>query len=183
MSSKLSECEIKELFEQNYFGLVEFSWRLVRCEEASRDIVQDVFAKLLRKEVFCRDSHVLTKAYLYTMTKNASLNYLRKIRTITSYEYANPLDEISDTDVLEALIYAESIDQLYKAIQSLPESCRNICQMTYLEEKSNQEVAEFYGISINTVKTQKKRALELLGKRLPTVVRCIKILFFYFFLI
>ncbi|SUJ04565.1 Sigma-24 [Sphingobacterium spiritivorum] len=177
MNSKLSECEIKELFEQNYFGLVEFSWRLVRCEEASRDIVQDVFAKLLRKEDFLTDKHILTKAYLYTMTKNASLNYLRKIQTITCYEHANTAGETSDADVLEALIYAESIDQLYKAIQSLPEACRNICKMTYLEEKSNLEVAEFYGISINTVKTQKKRALELLGKRLSPVVRCIKIFF------
>ncbi|MDF2850806.1 MAG: sigma-70 family polymerase sigma factor [Sphingobacterium multivorum] len=172
------EDNIKALFEHNYYGLVELSCRLVGSNETGEDIVQDVFVKLLSSDIALPDGEQPAKSYLYTMVKNASLSHLRKIKVIHNYRQSNPLIEISDEDILEDIIYAEAINQLYASIRNLPEASRNIFNMAYLEEKSNSEVAESCGISINTVKTQKRRAMASLKKMLFPVLRSIKILLF-----
>jgi len=181
MSSNLKQNIIKGLFEQNYYGLVELSCRLVGNMDNAQDIVQDVFVKLLDgNTVFPYDS-TGAKSYLYTMVKNASLSHLRKSQVIQNYRLINPQTEISDEDILESIMYAESINQLYATICALPEACQNIFKMAYLEEKSNMEVATFYGISINTVKTQKRRAMTSIKKILFPVLRSVKMLLFLFF--
>ena len=181
MSSFLSEFDIKRLFEQFYPGLVEFSSRLVYCQESARDIVQDVFVKLLVDDTLVlKDEHYL-KTYLYSMVKNACFNELRKQEVKSRYlEYQKRTDS-EEEDILEALIYAESINQLYAAIETLPEACRKVCNITYIEEKSNSEAAEITETSINTIKTHKRRALELLRKQIIPSIKAIKTFFLFFF--
>ena len=65
-----------------------------------------------------------------------------------------------------AVLKAEVWGEVYRAIASLPEGCRNVFKLSYLEGLKNQEIADELKISINTVKTQKARALELLKLRL-----------------
>ncbi|RKO70692.1 sigma-70 family RNA polymerase sigma factor [Sphingobacterium puteale] len=178
MPSNLMENKIKALFEQNYYGLVELSCRLVGSNETGEDIVQDVFVKLLDKDTVLPKDSQAAKSYIYAMVKNASLSHLRKVKVIHKYRQVNPATEISDEDLLENIIYAEAINQLYASIRNLPEASQNIFKMAYIEEKSNLEVAESYGISINTVKTQKRRAMATLKKVLFPVFRSIKILLF-----
>ncbi|MGE8381002.1 MAG: RNA polymerase sigma factor [Sphingobacterium sp.] len=50
-----------------------------------------------------------------------------------------------------------------------------------MDEKSNKEIAEHFNVSINTVKTQKRRALLLLRKQLNPFYRGIKNIFLLFF--
>ncbi len=72
----------------------------------------------------------------------------------------------NDEHMLYSIIETEVLDAVYLSIDQLPEGCRNILKMTFLEEMKNQEVADKLGISVNTVKTQKQRAVQLLKLRL-----------------
>ncbi|MGN0022130.1 MAG: RNA polymerase sigma-70 factor [Sphingobacterium hotanense] len=165
------EVHVKELFDQYFLSLVEFSWHFVKCRDTALDIVQDIFAKILDKRLEVPQNGTSAKSYLYRSVKNASLNYVRHIKIIENYNRATSFNEVSDENVLDAIINAEILSKLYFAIQSLPKGCQEVCRLTYLEGKSNSEVAELFGVSINTIKTQKKRSLELLRARLsPTLV-------------
>ncbi|WP_316814502.1 RNA polymerase sigma-70 factor [Pedobacter nyackensis] len=181
MTPSFRNTEIQVLFEQYYVALVEFSWRIVKCDEAARDIVQDVFVRLLEKNYQLQDNESAQKSYLYMTVKNASLNYLRREGIAGKYLEVNDFTEYEDKLLLDALIYAELIGQLHKAIDSLPEVCQHICKLSYFDEKSNMEIAEDCDVSINTVKTHKQRAIKLLRQRLIPAYKTAKIIFPFFF--
>ncbi len=106
------------------------------------------------------------KNFLYTTVRNASLNYLRHRKVAKQYLDYQDSCPLEEANVLDAIIRSEVVDEIYEAIQSLPESCRRISRMGYLEGMKNQEIAEELGLSINTIKTHKQRALQLLRLRL-----------------
>ena len=174
--------KIQDLFEHYYIGLVGFCGRIVNCDETSRDIVQDVFVKLLDGKVKLPVETPALKSYLFSMVQNATLNYLRREKLLNNYKTANDVLEFGEKTILDAMIYSETIQQLHHAIQSLPEACRNICELTYLEENSNKEAAELSNTSINTVKTHKRRAVSLLRERIVPTLRLVKSVLFFFFL-
>ncbi|MVZ65797.1 sigma-70 family RNA polymerase sigma factor [Sphingobacterium sp. DK4209] len=175
------EVRVKELFDQYFISLVEFSWHFVKCHDTALDIVQDTFVKILDKNIALPDHENAVKSYLYTAVRNASLNYTRHLKISEAYNLENPIQEVSDEDVLDAIISAEALNKLYTAIQSLPKGCQEVCRLTYLEGKSNSEVAELCGVSINTIKTQKKRSLELLRGRLSPSLATLKNFILLFF--
>ena len=65
--------------------------------------------------------------------------------------------EFPEADYQKEEIYR----QLYLAIDRLPKKCREIFLM-YMDGKKNEEIAQILSISIETVKTQKKRAMRFL---------------------
>lgn len=69
--------ELEELFKENYDALCMFSMHYVEGFEAAEDIVMDSFSKLYEK-VSAGEKIVFPKLYLYQMTKNASIDYVRK---------------------------------------------------------------------------------------------------------
>lgn len=69
--------ELEELFKENYDALCMFSMHYVEGFEAAEDIVMDSFSKLYEK-VSAGEKIVSSKLYLYQMTKNASIDYVRK---------------------------------------------------------------------------------------------------------
>ena len=181
MDKTFTEVRLKALFVQYYVALVEFSTHLLSCRETALDIVQDVFVKLLEKESELPEQEKLVKSYLYTAVKNASLNHIRHLKVVDAYHQQQGWQEDADIRLLDALIYAETINSLHTAIQKLPKSCQEVCRLTYLEGKSNSEAAELCGVSINTIKTQKRRSVELLRVTLGPIVNTVKILLLFFF--
>ena len=75
-------------------------------------------------------------------------------------------DMIEEQTIMDAMMQAEVINQLMEAINQLPQGCRQVLQLAIFEKLSNDEIATNLTISINTVKSQKKRALQLLRTRL-----------------
>ena len=105
MTPSFRKTEIQVLFEQYYVSLVEFSWRIVKCDETARDIVQDTFVKLLEKDYQVQNNENAQKSYLYSTVKNASLNYLRREKVAGKYLEASDFIEQEDTLLLDALIW------------------------------------------------------------------------------
>lgn len=176
-----SEKQVKALFEQYYIGLVDFSWYFVKCRETAFDIVQDVFVKVLEKPSELPTHEKAMKSYLYSSVRNTSLNHIRHQKVKYEYNKSKAWCEIEEDHILAALINAETVNNLYRAIESLPGSCQKVCKLTYLEGKSNSEAAELCDVSINTIKTQKRRSVKLLRRRLVPAFNSIKVALLFFF--
>lgn len=171
--------QVRELFERYYITLVEFVNRIIKCEETARDLAQDIFVKLLENDPKLPEAEFKIKSYLYSMAKNSALNYLRHRKVVQKFEKNHdPSAYISESNLLDALIYAESVYQLHKAIQALPEACQSVCKSTFLEEMTYKETAAVSRTSVNTVKTHRRRAIELLRKQLQPPLRIVKSIFF-----
>ncbi|ULT28819.1 sigma-70 family RNA polymerase sigma factor [Sphingobacterium sp. E70] len=85
-------------------------------------------------------------------------------------KYFDQLDKdmIEEQTIMDAMMQAEVINQLMEAINQLPQGCKQVLHMAIFEKLSNDEIANNLTISINTVKSQKKRAIQLLRTRLDS---------------
>ncbi len=156
----------RTVFERFYTRLCVFANRYVNDRDASKDIVNDVFIKFWKApKQFQHIDHVL--ASLYLATKHTALNHRQAvIRSMKrNFVYQVEMGD-EDTFYLAEITGTEMLNELYEAISKLPEKARRIIRETYLEGKSNQEVADEMGISLQTLRNQKSRALAILRSRL-----------------
>lgn len=157
-----------EFFKNHYEQLCRFAGRFVKYEDTAENIIQDLFV-----HIWVRGSNIdveqNVKAYLYTSVKNLCLNYLKKSKRISSL---NINSEVQTEDIKspeENLIKDEMFTAIHNAIENLPEKCRRIYLMKKYDELSYKEIAKILGVSVNTVKTQMKRALKSLLKQLENL--------------
>ncbi|GAA0881890.1 RNA polymerase sigma-70 factor [Sphingobacterium siyangense subsp. cladoniae] len=158
------------LFGDNFVKLCEFSYQWTRSDELSKDVVQDAFLILIEKPDILQKPLPVIKSFLYSTVKNKSIDAYRysKVREINTAHHLT--DDIDDNNYLEALIRAEVVGELHKELGKLPSACKNICELIYIQEKKYEEVAKELNISINTVKTQRQRAIKALRDKFLSII-------------
>jgi RNA polymerase sigma-70 factor, ECF subfamily len=153
------------LFRQQYEPLCHFAHRFVSDFDAAEGIVQDVFVRMweMREKATI---HTSLKSYLFTAVRNSCLNQIKHGK------YASPLQDLEEgsgptTSHPDAQLESNELARaLEKAIEGLPPKCREIFCMAKYDGLSYQEIADIQGVSLNTVKTQLKRALKSLSSSL-----------------
>ena len=167
--SQSERFQFEAIFNQYYRTLSYFAARFVEDRDAAEDIVMDAFVRLWQKgsDLASRDTCV---SFLYSAIRHACIDLLRqqKRREISKAEIAY-LSNKQERYVLEEMIRAEVVQQLYMAMNALPPKMRAVFQLFYLEGKSIKEIAQELNVSVNTIKTQKARALQLLKEKLPYI--------------
>lgn len=126
--------------------------------------MQDVFLKLWENGSDTK-IHTNLKAYLYTSVKNTCINFLKRENLFSSFGE----DDLADggyKSAYENFEHSEIQRQINRAINKLPDKCRRIFMMCKYDNLSYAEIAAIQNISINTVKTQLKRAVKTLAKNL-----------------
>lgn len=156
----------KLLFEKYYVRLCDFARRILEDEAGAEDIVQDVFVTFIERSESISIGSVAIRAYLYQSVKNACLNKIRKGKVVERFETSHELPSIEEEHALSAMIHSEIIGEIHHALKKLPEGCRLIIRLGYFEGLNNPQIANELKISVNTVKSQKQRALFLLRKDL-----------------
>jgi RNA polymerase sigma-70 factor (ECF subfamily) len=159
------------IFENYNRLLFTCAIQLVKDKEQAEDIVSESFTKLWqRHDVFQTEEHI--KAFLFVTTRNASLNYLRHIqrKTASQSELSYLQRDKDDQDVITDMIEGELLRMIYPMIETLPNKCKTIFKLIYFEDASTDEVAEKLHITPRNVLNQKRRALQLLKKRLLVAV-------------
>ena len=168
---------LEELFQKYYARLVYFACQLTTDRSGAEDIAQEAFIKYWNLKDEISGDEAAIKSFLYTSVKNTCLNTIRHLKVVDSYAAQAEKSEVEEETAIHAIIKAEVLGELHQAISSLPESCQKVSRMGFLEGMKNHEIAQELGVSINTVKTQKKRGLELLRRRLnPEIISLLLIL-------
>ena len=151
------ERAFKSIFDLFNKRLLYLAREIVPDAAVAEDLVQEAFVKLWdRRENFA--DLVAIKAFLYLCVKNSCRNEYKHAKVVDKYlsRQGAPIEEHV---VISKIIEAEVFSGLYDAIERLPSGCRDVIYLGYFAEMSNQEVADALNVSINTVKTQKLRAL------------------------
>lgn len=155
---KICEGDIKTFntfFKSKYKSLCISAFMILKQEALAEDIVQGCFIMLWERRHNLR--HITNiDSYLFVIVKNACLDELRKQKLIEDIE--NVEDIRIDETPYELLRVQELGAQIEMAISKLPKQCKEIFEKVYIEGGKYQEVANTMGVSINTVKTQLKRA-------------------------
>lgn len=162
------EDSVQALFELYYPSLCLYAEKILKDSMGAEDVVEDVFFKLWQnKPRFNSLNHL--KAHLYLSVRNGSLNVLKMDDRAgrRQHEYLTFLP-LHDECHLAEITRQEGYRLLYEAVKTLSPQAQKIITLTFLEGKSNQEVADQLDLSIHTVKAHKRRALELLRSRIPS---------------
>jgi RNA polymerase sigma factor (sigma-70 family) len=120
------------------------------------DLVQETYVRVLRVEDPARLVH--PKAFLFTTARNAAIDLFRR-RNAHPHESLTgneglielPLLDASPT-VAETLERRQRREALTAALRSLPERCREVMLLRYLDGCSGKEIADRLNISLGTVK-------------------------------
>ena len=127
-----------------------YAINFLSSQQAAEDIVQDLFATMWEKKMRFL-SLPSFRTYLYNSIRNASLNYLKhqNVESLYLERLASTYREITEEeDTNEEEVYR----LLFRA----------------MDGKKNEEIATVLGISIETVKTQKKRAIQSIKEQMGT---------------
>ena len=157
--------EFKELYKSNAPMLIFYAGKYVNAI-AAEDLVQDVFFKIWQKRTFLFLKEGI-RTYLYRSVQHACLDYLKHqevkgdyINTVTTQL---KIEEIYYNDDPQSLFAEdERLELIYKEMDKLPEKCREIFTMSYLEERKTSEIAVLLNISTRTVEAQLYKALKIL---------------------
>lgn len=150
-----------------YFPIItHFAMRIVVDRPSAEDVAEETFIKLWHHHSRVGNFQSV-KAFLFITAKNACLNERRSSRNLLrrheGFSAGQPeQSEWIDQEIVRAEVQAE----ILRAVDELPEKMRRIFQLGFLEGMPNREIAKTLSISVNTVKTQKARALELLREKL-----------------
>jgi len=158
------QTHIEYLFRTYYARLCFFARRTTGDADLAEDIVQEAFLNCWKMGLSF-DQEPVAKSYLYRSVRNACLNHVRHQEVVRRHASTAPADD-ADAPVIEEIVRAELLGEVYAAIESLPEGCRTVVRMAYFDKLRNEEIAEILSVSVNTVKTQKMRGLRLLRLRL-----------------
>ena len=169
--------EFELLFRKNHKFLCMIAMDYVHDQFIAEDLVQEFFIDYWQR----RDLINLTtsfEAYARRAIKYKSIDYLRK--TAIAEKRNTALTIIEEQ---QAILEEEEEDQelqhqryikIIEMIQSLPPDRRKIFMLHAMDKLTYAQIAEKQSISINTVKTQLKRAYNAL--RTKTLVLLLGIL-------
>ena len=157
-----SEDSFHQTYDRFYQALVMYALNYISDQAMAEDIVQDVFSQIWENKTEFTSVPSL-RVYLYNAVRNHVFDLQRKQKAASKYIRLNP--PVNEIDVENSYVKEEIYNQLFAAIDRLPERQREVLLLT-MEKRKVKEIAELMSISINSVKTQKQRAMETLRKTL-----------------
>jgi len=167
------------VYKSHKAALFFFVKRFVIDRAEAEDITAETFIKLWKiRHNF--ETHQNIKAFLYITARNACLDCLRarKKSTGMQQEMLYLLLQNNDITFIQDDIKADVLTQVKEKIEGLPPKCKQIFKMAFLERVKNADIAEKLGLSLQTVKNQKVRAIKLLRLALNKDLVLLTLLFF-----
>ncbi len=153
-----NEKAFNEAFDLYYTSLCFFADNILHDFDLSRSVVQQVFVDMWVKRE--KLQVVSLKAYLFQSARNAALDVLKHKKAES--KYLAMFDQSEKELMTDWIENAELADRINKAIDKLPEKCRQIFILCRFEELKYAEVAERLNISVKTVEMQVSIALKKL---------------------
>ena len=148
-----------EIHDDMYDSLCLYGYKMLSDQALVKDVVQEAFMVLWNRRV--EFSTLLgTKSYLYSIVRNKIINHLRKDHPVSLEDH-----QVEEEKVDNQISKEEAYKLVREAVAQLSGQTRKVVELT-ISEHTNPEIAEILGVSINTVKTHKKRGYEKLREML-----------------
>jgi len=124
------------------------------------DLVQETYTRLLRAQA--NGGVRYPKAFLFTAARNAAFDLFRR-RGAKPTEAVTDLVELTVLEEMPGV--GEQMDQSYElevladAVRALPDRCRQVIMLRYLDGLAYKEIAVQLGISAETVKVHMAKGM------------------------
>lgn len=167
MSNVPEISEFNTLYKQQRPVLLHYAMGYLKDQEAAEDIVAEAFIKTWnRYEDF--ESKENTTAFLFVVTRNACLDYLKSAKRRIVYDQ-DVLEQLPHyTDIFLSMVNAELLSLVRSEIDKLPEKQREVLRLSFLEGLSTEEICSQLNISASAVFANRSLGLQKLRKSIQS---------------
>lgn len=140
----------------NCYGL---ALRIVRDRGIAEDVVAETYLQIWRSARRFDAARGTPLAWLLMICRSRAIDQTRqRERAVASLEAARVHDEFANHDDPSSLLIAmEQNTALHQALQALPELPRQILGLAFYRGLTHQEIAEYTGLPLGTVKSHIRR--------------------------
>ncbi|MDR2283534.1 MAG: RNA polymerase sigma factor [Sphingobacterium sp.] len=140
--------------------------QIVKDPNVAEDLHQETFLKLwASRGQIPKESNL--KAYIFTIAKNLSIDFFRKVAKDRKLQQEIFQHLTITYEHVDALIQSQENAEIFqKILNHLPPQRKQVFLLIKMEGKSYQEVADFYGVSLSTIKDHMAKAMKLVKAQL-----------------
>lgn len=165
--------DLEELYDEHAQALYACCLELTRSDADTKDVLQDLFTKISRQPKILKGVRNV-RAYLLRLVHNSAIDLMRRRGTREKY--------VQETSRNSPQIFEANDDRdeemfrqaLSDALAELPEEQRAAVHLRLWEGLKFEEIAELLGISVNTVASRYRYAIDKLQQRLRPLYNEIK---------
>jgi RNA polymerase sigma-70 factor (family 1) len=159
------ETAFTEIYDRYWKVMYLHVFRMVRDEEESKDIIQELFSTFWQKKEIIQSTNI--GGYLYVAARNKVLNLVQQNKVRSDYlislgKFSHEMSNVT----LEQIDEKDLAQSLEREIAKLPDKMRIIFELSRKENLSHKEIALKLGLSDKTVKKQVSNALKLIRNNL-----------------
>jgi RNA polymerase sigma-70 factor, ECF subfamily len=137
--------------------------RILRDNGAAEEVLQDIFHQLWRAASGFDAARGSLSSWLLVMTRNRSIDRLRRRDLTADVEAAGPV-LASSFNLENETARSELVTRVRRALESLPDGQRKAMELAYFEGLTQSEIAARTGDPLGTVKTRMRTAMAALKK-------------------
>ena len=154
------------LFHRHHRPLYGFLFQMTRQKEASEDMLQNVFYRMLRsRHTFTGEGDF--KTWMYYIARNVIRDHVKKSSRDPGFHDISELADKIGADVRtdEQIERKLEIKALQRALDSLSRDSREVLILSRFQELRHEEIARVLDISVGAVKVRIHRAINQLKER------------------
>ena len=152
------------LYRVRHGAICRFALQMTGRPDLAEDVTQETFLALALHGKRYDPDRGSVLAFLYGIARNLILKRLEKDRAADSEELVEEI--AANEDVLEDLTRRESIEQVRRAVLSLPALYREAVVLCELGDASYEDAAFALGCPVGTVRSRLNRARAMLARKL-----------------
>ena len=157
------ERQVEQLFKLHYRAMYKLASILLHDDDESKDIVHDVFARLLAQQVELNED--TAQSYLLLSVRNRCLNVIRNRKIHEQvHQYLllhDELEQISPEDLEHEIeVLKAGINELF------PPICQEIIRLHFTDGLTFLEIAKRMDVSETTIYKHLRNALDQLRQTL-----------------
>jgi RNA polymerase sigma-70 factor (ECF subfamily) len=156
------------LYRRHHAMVYRFARLMTGCPNAAEDIVQEVFLVVMRDAGRYDPTRAALTSYLYGVARHQTRRRLARDRQFVAFESgaSDVTEPVAEGDVTATLERRQTLQQLRRAILSLPRRYREVIVLCDLQDVSYSEASNALGCAIGTVRSRLHRARHLLTQKM-----------------
>jgi RNA polymerase sigma-70 factor (ECF subfamily) len=155
------EAAFTALYRLRQGAVYRFALQMTGSVAVAEDVTQEVFMALIEHGKRFDPTRGTLPSFLYGIARNMVLRRPEKERVTEAIE-----DCAGDVDLLRDLTRQETIDQVRRAVLSLPPAYREAVVLCDLQDVSYQDAAVALDCPVGTVRSRLNRGRSMVAKKL-----------------
>lgn len=166
----------EEIYQKYASRMLTYALQILKEKEVCEDIVQNIFIDFWSK----RETNTVEnlEGYLFRAVKFQIFKYFRDTKFSNEDLTRLNLVEVS-VSASKVLEYQDLELAIKNSVDQLPSRCKEIFELSRFEHKTNQEIADLLGVSLQAVKNQISKALSAIRTDLKKEEHILLFLIFF----